>query len=69
MKLLVTGICGFVGSTLAGELARHIPDAKISGLDNLIRPGSESNRRRWKQAGVQLFHGDIRNASDLETLP
>ncbi len=69
MKILITGICGFVGSTLAVELTKQLPRAKIIGLDNLIRPGSESNRQRWKQQGVGLIHGDIRNPSDLETLP
>ena len=69
MKILITGICGFVGSNLAVELLKQLPSAKITGLDNLIRPGSESNRQRWKQLGVPLFHGDIRNPSDLETLP
>lgn len=68
MKLLITGVCGFVGSTLARTLAasgRH----QLFGCDNFIRPGSESNRAELKQAGVKLFHGDLRAASDLETLP
>ncbi|HEY1107064.1 MAG TPA: NAD-dependent epimerase/dehydratase family protein, partial [Opitutaceae bacterium] len=34
-----------------------------------IRPGSESNRAELKRLGVKLFHGDLRAASDLETLP
>jgi CDP-paratose 2-epimerase len=41
----------------------------IIGLDNLARQGSEINRLSLKRCGVQLFHGDIRMASDLETLP
>jgi CDP-paratose 2-epimerase len=69
MKVLITGICGFVGSTLAVELMRQLAGLEIIGLDNLIRPGSELNRQVWKKRGVRLFHGDIRNASDLETLP
>ena len=69
MKLLITGICGFVGSSIAQELVRHAPDLQIIGLDNLSRPGSEVNRRTWKSLGVRLVHGDIRNPSDLEPLP
>jgi CDP-paratose 2-epimerase len=69
MKLLVTGICGFAGGTLADELLRLSPGLEIIGLDNLIRPGSELNRQGWKKRGVRLLHGDIRNPSDLETLP
>ncbi len=41
----------------------------VIGIDNLARFGSETNRLTLKQAGVQLFHGDVRVASDLEALP
>lgn len=67
MKILITGICGFVGSTLAKEfLARGL---KVTGLDNLSRTGSELNRKTLQHAGAVVIHGDIRSASDLETLP
>jgi CDP-paratose 2-epimerase len=69
MKILITGVCGFVGSTLARTLLDTVKNIQIFGLDNFIRPGSESNRDNLKQLGVKIFHGDIRNASDLETLP
>ncbi len=69
MKVLITGICGFAGSTLAVEMLRQVPGIEIIGLDNLSRPGSELNRQGWKKQGVRLFHGDIRSASDLESLP
>jgi CDP-paratose 2-epimerase len=69
MKIVITGICGFVGSTVAAGLQERSPGLEIVGLDNLVRPGSELNRQRWKHKGVRLFHADIRNASDLETLP
>lgn len=35
MKLLITGIAGFVGSSLARAILSDTPDAKISGIDNL----------------------------------
>jgi len=69
MRILLSGVCGFVGSTLARTLAQSGAGHRLCGCDNFIRPGSESNRAALKQLGVQLFHGDLRAASDLETLP
>lgn len=69
MKILITGICGFVGNALAGELPVHLEGLEILGLDNLSRPGSELNRARLQSQKVRVIHGDIRNASDLEGLP
>lgn len=68
MRILITGICGFVGSSLAVSLLEAVPGLELSGLDNLIRPGSEENRRLLAKLGVRLVHGDIRCASDLESL-
>lgn len=69
MKLLITGICGFVGSTLAECLLERREGLSIVGIDNLMRPGSELNRSRLRALGVTLVHGDIRMPSDFETLP
>lgn len=69
MRILITGICGFVGSVLAGKWLEAEPDLIVYGLDNFIRPGSEHNRNILQKAGIRLFHGDIRNSSDFETLP
>ncbi len=69
MKVLISGVCGFVGSHLARHLVESHQGIKVIGLDNFARPGSETNRLPLKELGVQLFHGDIRMASDLETLP
>jgi CDP-paratose 2-epimerase len=69
MRILITGACGFAGSTIAEELANLSPAGELFGLDNLSRPGSEVNRSRLKKRGVRLFAGDVRNASDLESLP
>jgi CDP-paratose 2-epimerase len=69
LKLLITGICGFVGSSLAECLLDRREGLSICGIDNLMRPGSESNRLRLKKLGVNFFHGDIRAASDFESLP
>ena len=69
MKVLITGICGFVGSSLAVSWLQSEPGLVIYGMDNLIRPGSEENRRSLSALGVKLFHGDIRCPSDFEVLP
>lgn len=69
MKILITGICGFVGSSLAAGLLERRAGVSILGIDNLMRPGSELNVPRLRKLGVSLAHGDIRMASDFETLP
>jgi CDP-paratose 2-epimerase len=69
MKILITGICGFVGSSLAKSWLETAPGLTVYGLDNFIRPGSEANRLTLQKLGVRLFHGDIRFPSDFETLP
>lgn len=68
MKILITGICGFVGHRLAHSLKR-LRDCELIGMDNLIRPGSGTHVAELKKLGVRLYHGDIRMASDLEVLP
>src|SRR5690242_17555426 len=69
MRILITGICGFVGNALAAALLEGVPDLTLIGFDNLARPGSEVNRLGLKRAGVQLIHGDLRMASDVAGLP
>ncbi|QOY91123.1 NAD-dependent epimerase/dehydratase family protein [Paludibaculum fermentans] len=69
MKILITGICGFVGSTLARTLLACVEGFQIIGIDNLMRPGAETNRQSLKSLGIEFVHGDIRSASDLAGLP
>lgn len=69
MKLLITGACGFAGSAVAASLRERIEGLTIWGIDNLMRPGSEMNRSRLRELGVNFVHGDIRCAADLEALP
>ena len=69
MKLLLTGACGFAGSTIAETLLAASGGLEIVGVDNFIRPGSESNRQRLQALGVKLVHADIRSASDVAVLP
>lgn len=69
MKILITGICGFVGSTLARHLAEQPWVSEIVGIDNFSRAGSERNRLPLRELGIATIPGDIRSASDVEGLP
>jgi CDP-paratose 2-epimerase len=69
MKILITGVCGFTGSTLVRTFQEFDSAVELYGIDNLLRAGSEQNRVRLKASGVCLFHGDVRCPSDLDTLP
>src|ERR1035441_7647316 len=69
MRILITGVCGFAGSAIARALLERREGLTISGIDNLHRPGSETNRVRLRQLGVKFIQGDIRAASDVEALP
>ncbi|HZS57352.1 MAG TPA: NAD-dependent epimerase/dehydratase family protein [Bryobacteraceae bacterium] len=69
MKILITGICGFVGSRVATALLEQASDLEIAGIDNLLRPGSELNRAELTHRGVRVIHGDLRMRSDVDALP
>jgi CDP-paratose 2-epimerase len=69
MKILITGICGFAGSTLALRLRETKPGLEVLGVDNFIRAGSELNRRKLQAAGIRVQHADVRVVEDLDTLP
>ena len=69
MKILITGICGFVGSTLAKSLLDAKEGYEVFGVDNFIRSGSWLNKPILEALGIKVYYGDIRQPSDLETLP
>ncbi len=69
MRIFIAGICGFAGASLARWFQSAIDGAHIFGLDNLSRPGSETNRGALAARGIQVMHGDVRAPSDLEQLP
>jgi CDP-paratose 2-epimerase len=69
MKLLISGVCGFVGSTLALALREFLPGVEVAGIDNFIRSGSELNRRRLQAFGIRVTHADLRAQSDIDALP
>ncbi|HEX8076983.1 MAG TPA: NAD-dependent epimerase/dehydratase family protein [Chthoniobacterales bacterium] len=68
MKILISGVCGFVGSTLANGLLDNVASREIIGLDNLSRAGSQLNLEPLRKRGIKVRHGDLRSASDLESI-
>ena len=69
MKVLISGVCGFVGSSLARFLVGQEQGIEVSGFDNFIRAGSELNRRELQLLGVKVSHADLRVQSDIDALP
>ena len=67
MRILISGICGFVGSTLAKSLlaAGH----QVTGFDSYIRPGSETNRAPLEQLGAQVRTAALRDAAAMAARP
>jgi len=68
MRILLSGVCGFVGSNIAHGLLDHDSTLELIGIDNLSRAGSHLNIEPLRQRGVKLIHGDLRSASDLESI-
>lgn len=69
MKILITGICGFVGFSLAAFFRQQVEGVELVGLDNLSRRGSESNLGKLKELDCRFVHGDIRTKEDVDELP
>ncbi|MEX1310910.1 MAG: GDP-mannose 4,6-dehydratase [Candidatus Sulfomarinibacteraceae bacterium] len=66
MRILITGVTGFVGTHLCGELHRELPGAEIFGL-----AWGEFDRSTLENAapGIRLIDGDlIDSASIADTL-
>ncbi len=69
MKILITGICGFAGASIAKTLLQSYSNLQIVGLDNFSRKGSEVNISELAKLGIDLIRGDIRTQSDIDALP
>ena len=64
MKILITGGCGFLGTSLALEAVPLGHDVAL--FDNLRRVGSAENLRLLQETGGSRFHhGDIRSPGDV----
>lgn len=59
MKILITGVAGFIGSNLAEHLLRQ--GDKVSGLDNFITSCPENIKRLSTYQNFIFFEADISN--------
>jgi CDP-paratose 2-epimerase len=69
MRVLITGICGFAGSHLARGLLQAREGLRISGVDNLSRPGSETNLEPLRSLGCEITVADLRDPSVMAGFP
>jgi CDP-paratose 2-epimerase len=69
MRILITGICGFAGSTIARHLLRDREGLQIHGIDNLSRAGSETNLAPLRALGCEITIADLRDPGVLEAQP
>jgi len=82
MHLLITGGCGFVGSRIAkwflangpassgnASSGSFTPALQITLVDNLMRPGSQTNRAPLECLGAEVILGDLRHRDFVESLP
>jgi CDP-paratose 2-epimerase len=67
-RVLITGGAGFIGASVALELAARHPGWEIVALDNLHRRGAELNLSRLREGGVRFVHGDVREPDDLQAV-
>jgi CDP-paratose 2-epimerase len=67
MRILISGICGFAGSTLARAL--HAAGHTVCGFDNFSRPGSQTNREPLQHLGIRVITADLRFAPQMDALP
>ena len=68
MRILITGGCGFIGSSLAIFLRDKIKKARITSIDNLSRKGSILNKKRIKKAKIPNLKIDISKFSEIKKL-
>jgi UDP-glucose 4-epimerase len=66
-RILVTGGCGFIGSTTIDLLLREHAPARIVILDNLVRGGLSNVEAALRDPRVELVRGDIRDAETVRS--
>ena len=65
-KIFITGICGFVGSSLASFFIKK--NYKVFGADNLSRKGSKKNVSKLRKMGIQIFIGNLCNKNFINKI-
>ena len=56
-KIFITGICGFVGSSLANFFYKK--NYQVCGIDNLSRKGTYKNYLKLKKMGIRIFRENL----------
>jgi len=67
MKVLITGGCGFIGSSLSLFLKEN--GFRVSSLDNLSRPGSILNLKRLKNKKIKNYKINQEKSKKINKLP
>lgn len=65
MKILITGVTGFVGSHLADYIIKEHPGHEIYGLKRWRSP---KDNIRHLESKISLFDGDLRDLSSMITM-
>lgn len=60
MKILITGVCGFVGSAIARYFNAHRSEWTLEGIDNFSRSGSEKNASPLQSLGVIIYDNNLK---------
>ena len=69
MKIIITGVAGFIGSSFAATALRN-PNTRVIGIDNLSRRGALENLRYVEDLSPEfMFHkGDIRDRAFVDEI-
>lgn len=65
--IVITGGCGFIGSTLCLRFKEAYSETRVTAIDNLSRKGSELNVPRLTRAGVTFVRGDVSDARSFSS--
>ncbi len=66
-RILITGGCGFVGSSIADQLV-STGCAEIVLVDNMVRGRIENIAQAARSGNVHIVQGDIRDSALMDTL-
>ena len=66
MNILITGGCGFIGTSIALNLLKN---HNVDSLDNLSRKGSRYNLKLLKENNIKNFKYNIEEYDKLLKLP
>lgn len=69
MKIIITGVAGFIGSNFAHYIAENYPEYEIAGLDNLSPYSNRANISALEQAGkLKFYEADITDLAAMRSI-